>query len=83
MKENKLPHPNLPLVRTEESFLHKSTLLILPPDVRLGAREERMLLNQTIPKNLSQRAVFAISHHDFKGAGEALGLLLDALYKGS
>lgn len=33
---------------------YKSTVLTLPPDERLGSREERMILNQTMPKNLSR-----------------------------
>lgn len=33
----------------------KSTPLILPPDERLGAREERKIQNQTIPKEPEPR----------------------------
>lgn len=62
---------------------YKSTVLILPPDDRLGAREERMVLNLTMLKNLSQDSAFAVSHQDSKGAGGALGPLLDAHDTGS
>lgn len=61
MKENIPPHPNLPLMRPEESFLHKSALLILPPDAGLGAREDRMIPNETIPKNSALQSHTMIS----------------------
>lgn len=56
-----LPYLTLPACEWWEKLSfscirQKSALLILPPDERLGAREERKIRNQTIPKEPEPRA---------------------------
>lgn len=43
-------------------FNRNELLLILPPDERMGTREERKILNQTIPKGSEPKAQPFQSH---------------------